>query len=64
MGELKSNCVVIVRAEGQMPDLSTSPALLDMQKSRVSRLTECMNSLNHGEIVPVVVNTIKTNFYG
>jgi len=30
-------------------------ALLDMQQTKVSRLTECMNSLIRGEIVPVVI---------
>jgi hypothetical protein len=29
---------VIVRAVAQMPDSSTSPALLDMQQTKVSRL--------------------------
>jgi hypothetical protein len=41
MGEsttLISQSDVIVRAEAQMPDLFTSPALLILQKQRVSRL--------------------------
>jgi hypothetical protein len=33
-----SHCDAIVRAEGQMPDLSTSRALLIMQHPNVSRL--------------------------
>jgi hypothetical protein len=33
---LMSNCDAIVHAEVQMPDSSTSRALLDMQKSKVS----------------------------
>jgi hypothetical protein len=36
--KLVSQCDVIVRAEEQMPDLSTSHALLIMQKLNVSRL--------------------------
>ncbi len=35
---LTSHCDAIVRVEAQMPDLSTFPALLNMQQSKVSRL--------------------------
>jgi hypothetical protein len=40
MGKLMSHCDAIARVEAQMPDLSTSRALLDMQKPKVSRLVD------------------------
>jgi hypothetical protein len=35
---LINHCDAIVHAEAQMPDLSTSPALLHMQQPKVFRL--------------------------
>jgi hypothetical protein len=35
MGKLMSHCDVIVHAKAQMPVLSTSRALLDMQQTKV-----------------------------
>jgi hypothetical protein len=52
---------VIARAVAQMLDLSTSHVLLDMHQPKVSRLVIRLNSVNRGEIVPVVIKNIRTS---
>jgi len=62
--KLINRCDATVRVEGQMPDLSTSPALRIMQKPKVSNLMEGLNSLNRGKFALCSCNNYYQNELG